>query len=315
MNPRFPLYIPSKGRADSRLTSKALDFMQVPHYIVVEPQEVEIYEQSIADWQTSTGCKSHARILELDMSYKSTYELCDNLGLTKSTGPGPARNFAWDHSIKNGHDWHWIMDDNIANFLRLNNNLKIKMGDGTCFRVMEDFTLRYENVLMAGPNYRSFASQNAAMPPYVKNTRIYSCNLIRNDAKWATGDRAGQLFRWRGRFNEDTILSLDMLTQGFCTVQFNAFLQDKLRTQVLKGGNTAEFYAKEGTAPKSRMLKEVYPDYTELVWKFGREHHHVNYIPFKDTPLKRKSGLVIQEGVNNYGMKLVTLSPDMPGRI
>lgn len=315
MKNRFSYYIPTKGRADSRLTSKALDFMKIPHYLVVEPQECEMYERHIHEWEKETGLKTYSTILELDLSYKERYELCDDLGLTKSTGPGPARNFAWDHSIKNGHEWHWISDDNIRNFLRLNNNLKIKMGDATCFRVMEDFTLRYSNVLMSGPNYRSFASQNAAMPPYVKNTRIYSCNLIYNDARWVSGDRAGQLFRWRGRFNEDTILSLDMLTQGFCTVQFNAFLQDKLRTQILGGGNSAEFYFKEGTKAKSEMLKEVYPEYTELVIKFGRAHHYVNYLPFKENRLKRKSGIVIPSGINNYGMELVTVPSDTPGRV
>jgi hypothetical protein len=277
--------------------------MKVPHYLVVEPQECDGYEKSVRDWEKETGQKSYATVLELDLRYKDTYELLDDLGLTKSTGPGPARNFAWDHSIKTGAEWHWVADDNINNFLRLTNNLKIKVGDGSCFRVMEDFCLRYENVTMAGPNYRSFASQNSAMPPFITNTRIYSCNLIKNDAKWVSGSRAGELFRWRGRYNEDTIISLDMLTQGFCTVQFNAFLQDKLRTQVLGGGNTAEFYSGEGTAPKSRMLKEVYPEYTELVWKFGREHHHVNYLPFKSTSLKYKSDVVIPDG-DPYRMKL-----------
>ena len=34
MNPKYPLYIVSKGRADSRLTSKALEKMLVPYYIV-----------------------------------------------------------------------------------------------------------------------------------------------------------------------------------------------------------------------------------------------------------------------------------------
>jgi hypothetical protein len=94
-----------------------------------------------------------------------------------------------------------------------------------------------------------------------------------------------------------------MLTQGFCTVQFNAFLQDKLRTQVLGGGNTAEFYTGEGTAPKSRILKAVYPEYTDLVWKFQREHHHVNYLPFKDTALRFKPGVVIPDG-DPYRMRL-----------
>ena len=304
-NPQFPLYIPTKKRAESRFTSRALDFMRVAHYLVVEDEDHDDYARSIHDWENETGLTSSATIVILDQQYKNDYELLDDLGLTRSTGPGPARNFAWDHSIANGHSWHWVMDDNIKNFLRLNNNLKIKMADGTCFRVMEDFVLRYSNVTMAGPNYRSFASQNSIMPPYVKNTRIYSCNLIKNSTP----------FRWRGRYNEDTILSLDMLTAGLCTVQFNAFLQDKMRTQLLGGGNSAEFYFNEGTAPKSRMLKEVYPDYTDLVWKFGREHHHVNYIPFKRNLLKRVDGYKVNQGINDYGMKIGTILPDTPGRV
>ena len=298
-----PFYIPSKGRADSLLTSRALSFMRTPHYIIVEEQEYETYVEATKD--------TYATIIILPPEYKKNYELCDDLGLTRSTGPGPARNFAWDHSISNGFAWHWVADDNIRNFLRLNNNVKIKVGDSTCFKVMEDFCDRYENVVMAGPNYRSFASQNAAIPPYVTNTRIYSCNLIRNDVTWPDG----RPIRWRGRYNEDTILSLDMLTSGYCTVQFNAFLQDKMRTQTVAGGNSAEFYTKEGTAPKSRMLKDVYSQYTDLVWKFGREHHYVNYLPFKKTKLKRRPGVIIPSDVNNYGMKIFTVPRDYIGRI
>jgi hypothetical protein len=293
MNPRHPFFIPSKGRWESRLTSKYLDFMGVPYRIIVEPQEADAYIKEVGK----------EKVLVMDMSYKDKYELCDDLGLSKSTGPGPARNFAWDVAIAEGAEWHWIADDNINNFLRLTNNLKIKVGDGLCFKIMEDFCDRYENITMAGPNYRSFASQNSVMPPFITNTRIYSCNLIKNDARWISGPRAGQPFRWRGRYNEDSIISLDMLTQGFCTVQFNAFLQDKLRTQLLGGGNTAEFYKGEGTAPKSRMLKEVYPEYTELVWKFQREHHHVDYLPFKSTKLKFKPDAVILDG-DPYRMAL-----------
>ena len=275
LQPRFPLYIPTKGRADSRLTSKALTAMGVGHYLVVEPREVEVYERA------ATG--TLATVLPLDLSYKARYELCDDLGLTKSTGPGPARNFIWEHSIANGHAWHWVMDDNIKAFFRLNNNLKVPCEAPAFWRSMEDFVLRYTNVAMAGPNYFMFASRKSEMPPYVTNTRIYSCNLIRNDVP----------FRWRGRYNEDTILSLDMLKAGWCTVQFNAFLQEKVTTQTLGGGNTAEFYAREGTAPKSRMLKAVHPDVTKLVWKFNREHHHVDYRRYKQ-PLLRKPDAVMQ---------------------
>lgn len=284
MNPQFPLYIVSKGRADSRLTARSLEFMQVPYFIVVEEQEFNAYASVI----------DKKKILVLDKQYQRDYDTFDDLGLTKSTGPGPARNFVWDHSLANGFSWHWVMDDNIRNFYRLHNNRKIRVADGTIFRCMEDFVLRYENVGMAGPNYFMFAPRRDKVRPFTTNTRIYSCNFIRNDLPW----------RWRGRYNEDTDLSLRMLKAGWCTIQFNAFLQQKIWTQQVKGGNTAEFYAKEGTYNKSRMLVDMHPDLARLAYKFQRIHHVVNYTEFKHMRLKLRDDVEIPQGSDNYGMVL-----------
>ena len=66
-----------------------------------------------------------------------------------------------------------------------------------------------------------------------------------------------------------------------CTMQFNNLLQEKIGTQVLKGGNTDEFYGKEGTYNKSKMLEDAHPDVAKVVWRYGRYHHHVDYEPFK----------------------------------
>ena len=290
MNPQFPLYIPSKGRFEYMITSKALTEMGVPHNVVVEPQEVQKYKDAVKQFGLLTN------VIELDMSYKGKYELCDSLGLSKTTGSGPARNFIWDHSIKSGHPWHWIMDDNIKGFLRMNRNVRIQTTSPSFWRAMEDFVLRYKNVAMAGPNYAMFAFGASALPPFITNTRIYSCNLIRNDVP----------FRWRGRYNEDTIMSLDMLKAGWCTIQFNAFLQQKLRTQTIKGGNTDELY-KDGTMDKSRMLVREHPDVAKVKFKFGRWHHHVNYTVFKNQKLIKRDELYLKKGVNDYGMKLVKL--------
>ncbi len=300
INPRFPLYIPTKGRSQYMITSKVLTELKVPHFLIVEPQQIPEYEEAIAKWSLL------ATIVPLDMKYKEQYELCDDLGLTRSTGPGPARNAAWDHSIENGHEWHWVMDDNIQSFRRLNQNEKVKVSNGAVFRAMEDFVLRYKNVAMAGPNYYMFAPARVKMPPFILNTRIYSCNLIRNDVPQ----------RWRGRYNEDTIISLDMLKAGWCTIQFNAFLQQKMPTQMIGGGNTQEFYhaegklkngaryADNGTLAKSKMQVKVHPDVSRLVWKFGRWHHHVDYRPFRANKLVKKPDAEIPTGVNNYGMNL-----------
>lgn len=296
--PLFPLYIPTKGRAEYMHTSKALTAMGVNHYLVVEPQEVADYQAAIEKFNLL------AEIAELDLSFKGSYELCDDLGLSRSTGPGPARNFAWEHSISNGHKWHWVMDDNIDWFFRFNRNLKTPCRHPGFWRAMEDFCLRYSNIAMAGPTYFFFVARKSFSPPFKTNTRIYSCNLIRNDLP----------FRWRGRYNEDTILSLDMLKAGWCTVQFNAFIQDKLETQKLKGGNTQEFYHAEGevvkgeryaaggTWAKSKMLVDVHPDVAVMTERFSRDHHFVDYSIFKQK-LEFKN-VAPEPGVNEYGMKL-----------
>jgi hypothetical protein len=297
---QFPIYIPSKGRSEYMVTSKALTRMGVDHYVVVEPVERPKYLAAIKNM------KLKASIVDLNYSFKEDYELCDDLGLEKSTGPGPARNCAWDHSKRNGFSHHWVMDDNIAGFNRLNKNLKVPCRTSELFTAMEDFILRYKNIAMSGPNYFFFSPRKVKQEPFVTNTRIYSCNLIRNDLP----------FRWRGRYNEDTILSLDMLKAGWCTVQFNAFLQDKMQTQKLKGGNTSEFYHAEGvveegkkysdtgTIAKSMMQVKVHPDVSKIVHKFGRVHHHVDYSSFKNNKLIKYDNAVIRDGIYNYGMEL-----------
>jgi len=284
VNPEFPIYIVSKGRADSRLTSKALESTNVPYRIVIEEQEFDDYASVI----------DKDKILILDPEYQEKYDTFDTFGNTKSKGPGAARNFVWDHSTAEGHAWHWVMDDNIRGFFRFNRNLKVPVSDGTILKCMEDFVLRYKNISMAGPNYFMFAARKSKAYPFTLNTRIYSCNLIRND----TG------FRWRGRYNEDTDLSLRMLKRKWVTVLFNAFLQYKMPTQQVSGGNTKEFYDKEGTLAKSRMQVAMHPDVSKLVWKFNRWHHSVNYKLFGENRLLLKDGIEIPLGGNNYGMDL-----------
>jgi hypothetical protein len=268
MNPQVPIYIPSKSRADTALTPRFFDFIGVPYRIVVEEQQHAAYRLYFPD----------DKLLVLDPAYQRDYDTCDDIGDDKSKGPGPARNFAWEHAISEGHAWHWVMDDNIKVFGRLHRNTRLRVGDGTIFRAMEDFCFRYDNVAMAGPNYWTFVTPRDPHPPFITGTRIYSCNLIRNDVQ----------FRWRGRYNEDTILSLDMLKGDWMTVQFNAFLQHKVRTQTLGGGNTEAFYANEGTFPKSDMLVREHPDVARHAHRFGRDHHHVDYRQWLNKPLRRR---------------------------
>lgn len=284
---KYPIYVVSKGRAKNCTTSEYLTRMQQYHYVVVEPNEVEEYKVNLQN--------KYCRILELDMRYKENYDTFDNLGDSKSKGPGGARNFCWEHSMKKGFKWHWVMDDNAnEGFFWLNNNRKIKCRTATMFRACEDFVDRYDNIAIAGLNYSKFCKESDKVPPYVVNTRIYSFLLIRNDIP----------YRWRGRYNEDTDLSLRVLKDGWCTVQFNTFLAGKATTQKIKGGNTEEFYSKEGTYPKSKMLEDMHPDVAKVVWKFNRWHHQVDYSSFIQK-LHPVVNLNQFKKIDNYGMCII----------
>lgn len=285
MNPEYPVYIISKGRWDSRYTSKSLERMGVPYHIVVEEQEYDNYAEVI----------DKSKILILPKKYLEDYDPCDSLGFSKSKGPGAARNFCWDNSIEHGFKRHWVMDDNINGFCRYNRNKRITVESGTVFKVAEDFVDRYTNVALTGFQYRFFVSLCRQRPAILFNTRIYSCLLIKNDIP----------YRWRGRYNEDTDLSLRALKDGWCTVQFNAFLQNKMGTQMVSGGNTEDFYSKEGTYPKSKMIEDLHPDIARVTWKFNRWHHHIDYKIFKNNKLIRIPDYNYTKETNNYGMILV----------
>ena len=291
MNPRFPVYIITYKRWDSRLTVKALENMGVPYKIVIDGEDYDKYAEVI----------DKKNILILPPEYRKNYDK-----FWKDDGPtgsGAARNFVWDHAVKTGKSHHWIMDDNIDSFLRFTNGRKIKVNSGTVLRIMEDFILRYDNVAISGPNYDYFCVQTQKYPPITINTRVFSCLLIRNDIP----------FRWRGRYNEDVDLNIRVMKAGWCTIQFNAFLQGKAPTQTVKGGNNLEFYQKEGTYKKSKMLYDMHPDITRIVWRFKRWHHFVDYSKFRKNKLKKKKGFVIKKGSNNYGMVLKPLSKEKNG--
>ena len=293
--PKYPIGIVSKGRHDTMLTSRALSNMKVPHYIVIEPQDEQLYEQALDRF----NIRPWVTLIVAPFS-------------NHGDGPGRARNYFWDYSIALGAERHWVLDDNIRYFCRLHNNRKINVGSGAIFNAAEDFVDRYENIPVSGFQYRFFIAAGFPYPPFLKNTRIYSTLLIDNKCK----------HRWRGRYNEDTILSLDVLKDGDCTVQFNAFLQDKAATQTIKGGNTQEFYHVEGitdkekwragqlnptgTINKSKMLVDMHPDVSTMIWRYGRWHHWVDYRPFEQNQLRLKSDVKFNYKPNNYGMRLIT---------
>ena len=273
MNPKYPIFIPTKGRYKTPYTIRALQSKGIPFKAVVEKQEYD-------DYLSVVGADN---LIVLPHQ---------NKGLTIT------RNWIWDyaqHELKT--PYFWTMDDNIRDFYRLQNNIKYRVKSGTFLHAMEDFMERYENLYILGMQYELFTPRKKKCPPFILNTRIYSNMLIKTDIP----------YRNVTFYNDDTDLCLRILKDGFCTLLFYVFLADKIATMMVKGGMT-DFYEKTNKRLQfAKELQAAHPDVVRVVWKFKRWHHEVNYKPFKANKLILKPGVVIPEGVNNYGMKLVKL--------
>lgn len=293
--PRYPVYIISRGRWDSRQTSKTLEEIGCNYRIVIEESEYTQYASVI----------DPKKILVVDKDFRENpkYAKPDNDG--RMGGSIPVRNWVWEHSISEGHKRHWVLDDNMRHFFRSLHNTRLRCYSTAPLTVCEDFTDRFENVKMSGLNYNFFVLANIEKVAYYLNTRIYSCILLDNSVK----------HRWRGRFNEDTDLSLNILKDGDCTVLLNSFSVGKAATMTMKGGNTEEIYKLQQAGFDNRYefakaLRDHHPDVVTITQKHGRWHHHVNYDPFAKNVLIPKKGMIVPKGINEYGMRLVRLNKD-----
>lgn len=285
MLPRYPIYIPSKGRFESCLTAKLLIKDKVPFQLVVEPQEYDEYAKRYGS----------EHVLTLPFSNRGSVI--------------PARNWIKQHATEQGHLRHWQLDDNIRVFYRFLKGKRIPCDSGVALLAAEDFTDRYENIAITGLNYKMFifvgTNGKKGAPPFHLNCRVYSCSLILNSIP----------YEWRGRYNEDTDICLQALSGGWCTVLINAFLIDKIRTMVMKGGNNTELYQKQdGRLKMARSLERVWNGVVETKRRFHRPQHVVKDAWRRfDTPLKLKEGIRLEDfkEPNEYGMKLTQVADEI----
>lgn len=279
--PRYPVYVISKGRASSAFTARLFSRHGVPFHLVVEPQEFDEYAARYPG----------ATMQKLPFS---------NLG----QGSIPARNWVWEHARAAGHRRHWILDDNIPSIYRHYDGLKIKCAPHVAMAVVEDFADRYENVAIAGMNYEMFALNGRKMRPVVRNVHVYSNLLILNELP----------YRWRGRYNEDTDLCLQVLSGGWCTVLVNAFLIKKIATMRMKGGNTDVLYRGDGRLQMARSLERQWPYVVATKRRFGRPQHVVRrtWAQF-DQPLIRRADVDFDSLATSdeYGLELRQVKPEI----
>ena len=264
----YPIYIPSKGRPHIAGTARLFDRLGKRDYtLIVEQPEYDDY----------AAVYGKERVAVLPREFQTGYDPLDGYGGRFPLGSGPARNYGWHLAREAGAEWHWIIDDNLQGLFRYGAGGFTIVKDGPqYFEDAERYITQYRNVGMGGPIADAFIShRHGTYKRAVKNSRIYSFNLIRTAAP----------FKWRGRYNEDTILSLDFLTNRWATLLLYFLVMKKPQTQKIRGGNTDQLYAR-GTGPKSRLLARVYPKYVSVVYRYSRIHHFIDYRKhFADIPL------------------------------
>ena len=270
VQPKYPIYVPSKGRASQCLTARFLKRDGVDFYLVVEEQEVEAY--------TEAGFGDHILVLPF-----------------RDQGLIAARNWIKAHSRENGDKRHWQLDDNIRYVLRRIGGRRMPCNSGPAMRAAESFVDRYANVAIAGFNYEMFAPKTTKLPPFYLNVHVYSFTLVLNETE----------FEWRVKYNDDTDMCLQVLAAGWCTMLFNAFLAAKVQTMRIKGGNTDDLYQGDGRVVMSRALERLWPGVVTTERRYGRPAHVV-----KDSWRKFDNKLVKVGEVElpedpEFGMRLV----------
>lgn len=274
MKTKYPVYVISKGRAECCHTADFMIRDGLDFKLVIEPQEKEAY------------LKKYPEELLAILPFS-------NLG----KGSIPARNWVWQNSIDRGFERHWIFDDNIMKIYRRYKGYRLPCNSIQAIQACETFTDRYENIGISGMNYSMFVPDRHKRAPFFLNNHVYSCLCIDNKMK----------YRWRGRYNEDTDLCLQVLSGGLCTVLFNVFVIDKIATLTMKGGNATELYKGDGRLKMARSLEQAWPYVARTDRRFRRPQHKIRDEWKKfDTPLIKKKDVAKMnfDKVDNFGLKL-----------
>jgi len=275
--PKYPVYVPSKGRHETPYTARVLAEDGVPFVIVCEPQERDAYAKLV---ESLRDCK----LLVLPE---------DDQGLVY------VRRFIRAHATQSGAKRHWQIDDNIRRFRRWYRNKRLRCRAGCALRIVEQFSDRYENVAISGLNYTMFAHQGGSATPPTKpfwlNVHVYSCSLFLN----------AMPFDFRLPYNDDVDICLQVVSSGeWCTVLFNAFMCDKLRTMTVKGGMD---YEGDARAKGTRLLQRHWPHVVDIDRKWQRPHFVVRERWRKfATPLRRRTDIdwdAIENGAESIAMQ------------
>ena len=214
---KYKINIPTLGRYTDKLgtTHKILTEMKIQHYLFCEEKEYDLYN----DWIDREYC---------ELISGENYSV-------KKEGSQHMRNYIMDYWLERGEEWIWMLDDNIEGYYRLYDSKKVQIKSKEIFTSIEHYISHFDNIGVCSHNFNPLITENGCRNCVVINGKHFTSLLL----NLQTG------FRFRFKYNEDHIYSIDCINNGFQTICFNHILYNKLTSGKQKGGNS-EIYDSQG---------------------------------------------------------------------
>lgn len=246
----FPIFVPSKGRPDSKLLKKLWESGH-EFKVFVEPQDLKLYVPLFED-----------KVVNIEK---------DDQGITY------VRNFIHDYAISQGLAWYWMLDDDIENFYRIVNKRAVKADLSVLAEAQTYFTGR-PSVAQASLDYQQFAWSSEK--PFKKNGYCDVCVCISAERTKSIKYRDFGIPKF---IKEDRDFTLQILANGYDTIRIEKYAFSCPKNGSNKGGlyETYQTNGKEEQSSK-KMVETWGPEICKFhVKPDGRPDVRINWSFFK----------------------------------
>lgn len=199
----YPVFVPSRHRADIATTPDLLAASGVPYHLVVEPHDADAYVERY-------GAE---RVLVMDKN---------------DQGIAYARNWLMDRARAAGMEYVWQLDDDMRRFGVRRNGKRVMIPARAALAYMELLVDSFDNIGGANVMNGAYAFSYDNKPALSTNGMVYCVQLLRTNVAP----------RFRGHLMDDTDYSMQLLTQGYCTLVSRRVVHEQPSTSVQAGGCT-----------------------------------------------------------------------------
>lgn len=244
----YPIFVPSKGRADCATVLKVLEASRLNYMLFVEPQD--------------------------EAAYRAAYPTADMMVLPgNDQGITYVRQFMLAYARSQGLTWYWQIDDNIEGFKEHNKPATAR----AALSFAEGVAAQYEHVALVGLDYQQYAFRSEV--DFSANRFAYCCVL--------TNTATGLDYMQGVDTKEDTAFVLQHLTASWGTLLIHRYsmIKPTLGDSAGKRGGLVEVYKARRNEDAARRVHEAFPMFTTLIPKRNGIDVKILWNEFK-TPLR-----------------------------